>query len=104
MPRGFGAAPDALLLAHASDEDVQQRVAAILAGKAGADGRLSAAVGDWFPVGEGRTLEVLAQPYRSLRDLGVDADRLSVIDRIAEEGIAEGAYPGCQVVVMKDGL
>lgn len=103
VPRGFGAAPDALLLAHASDEDIQQRVVAILAGKAGVDGRLSAAVGDWFSVGEGRTLEMPAQPYRSLRDLGVDADRLSAIDRIAEEGIEQGAYPGCQVVVMKDG-
>ena len=25
------------------------------------------------------------------------------IDKIAEEGIREGAYPGCQVVVLKDG-
>ena len=28
---------------------------------------------------------------------------LAEIDKIAEEGIREGAYPGCQVVVLKDG-
>ena len=103
VPRDFGAAPDALVLAHSAESDVQLRVAALLTGKAGADGRLSARVGDWFSAGAGKTLEVPAQPYRSLRDLGVDADRLSAIDRIAEEGIREGAYPGCQVVVMKEG-
>lgn len=104
VPRDFGPAPDALLLAHSAETEIQHRVAAILTGQAGADGRLSAAVGRWFRVGEGKTLEVPSQqPYRSLNDLGVDADRLSVIDRIAEEGIEEGAYPGCQIVVWKDG-
>lgn len=104
VPRNFGPAPDALVLAHAADTEIQHRVAAILTGKAGADGRLSAAVGRWFKSGEGRTLEAAArQPYRSLNDLGVDAGRLSAIDRIAEEGIAEGAYPGCQIAVLKDG-
>ena len=104
VPRDFGPAPDALLLAHSAETEIQHRVAAILTGQAGADGRLSAAVGRWFRVGEGKTLEVPSQqPYRSLNDLGVDADRLSVIDRIAEEGIEEGAYPGCQIAVWKDG-
>ena len=104
VPRDFGPAPDALLLAHSAEPEIQHRVAAILTGQAGADGRLSAAVGRWFRVGEGKTLEVPSQqPYRSLNDLGVDADRLSVIDRIAEEGIEEGAYPGCQIAVWKDG-
>lgn len=104
VPRDFGPAPDALLLAHSAETEIQHRVAAILTGQAGADGRLSAAVGRWFRIGEGKTLEVPSQqPYRSLNDLGVDADRLSVIDRIAEEGIEEGAYPGCQIAVWKDG-
>ena len=104
VPRDFGPAPDALVLAHSAEPEIQHRVAAILTGKAGAEGRLSAGVGRWFKPGEGRILEVpVQQPYRSLNDLGVDADRLSVIDRIAEEGIEEGAYPGCQIAVWKDG-
>ena len=104
VPRDFGPAPDALVLAHSAEVEVQHRVAAILTGQAGADGRLSAAVGRWFKCGEGKVLEVpVQQPYRSLHDLGVDAGCLSAIDRIAEEGIEEGAYPGCQIAVWKDG-
>ena len=104
VPRDFGPAPDALVLAHSAEPEIQHRVAAILTGKAGAEGRLSAGVGRWFKPGEGRILEVpVQQPYRSLNDLGVDAGRLSAIDRIAEEGVAEGAYPGCQIAVWKDG-
>lgn len=30
-------------------------------------------------------------------------DKLRKIDELAQEGICEGAYPGCQIVVMKDG-
>ncbi|KAA6309406.1 hypothetical protein EZS27_039094, partial [termite gut metagenome] len=30
-------------------------------------------------------------------------DRLDVIDMIAKEGVSKGAYPGCQIVVFKDG-
>lgn len=103
VPRHLGPAPDVLVLAHEADEDVQRRVAAILTGKAGADGRLSVAVGDWFPAGAGQTLEVPAEPYYSLEENGIDASRLSAIDEIAEEGIRQGAYPGCQITVWKDG-
>lgn len=103
VPRRLGPAPDVLVLAHEAGEEVQRRAAAILTGKAGADGRLSAAVGDWFPAGAGFTLEAAVGPYRSLEENGVDASRLAAIDEIAEEGIRQGAYPGCQVAVLKDG-
>lgn len=103
VPRRWGAAPDVLILAHEAGKEVQCRVAAILAGKAGADGRLSAAVGDWFPAGSGRDVKAPSEPYYSLEENGVSADRLAAIDGIAEEGIRQGAYPGCQIVVMKDG-
>ena len=34
---------------------------------------------------------------------GMNSRLLAEIDKIAEEGIRGGAYPGCQVVVLKDG-
>lgn len=103
VPRRLGPVPDVLVLAHAADEVIQRRTAAILTGKAGADGRLSSAVGDWFPAGAGVSIKAPAEPYYSLEENGVDAARLSVVDDIAEEGIEQGAYPGCQIVVLKDG-
>ena len=35
---------------------------------------------------------------------GFDPDKLGLIDSIALEGIRSGAYPGCQIVVLKDGV
>lgn len=36
-------------------------------------------------------------------DVGVDASLLNRVDSIANDGIAKGAYPGCEVLAMKDG-
>ena len=103
VPRDFGPAPDVLLQAHQADEYFQRGAAAVLTGRAGADGRLAVAVGSWFAAGEGVDCRPSELPARPLEALGVDAARLAEIDRIAQEGIREGAYPGCQVVVWKDG-
>ena len=103
VPRDFGPKPDVLLQAHQTDEEMQRRAAAVLTGRAGADGRLAVAVGSWFAAGEGVDCFPSEASPRSLKELGVDAGRLAEIDRIAREGIREGAYPGCQVVVWKDG-
>lgn len=97
------AAAGAVVLAHSSGEEVQRQVARIACGEAGADGRLSASIGKLFAAGEGVTLVPHGKPCVVPEECGMDARRLQEIDRIAEEGIREGAYPGCQVVVLKDG-
>ena len=93
----------AVVLAHTSDEDVQRGVADILYGAMGADGRLSAGIGGAFAAGEGVTLEARSLPRYNPDEHGMDAGILSQIDEIVEEGIRKGAFPGCQVVVWKDG-
>ena len=95
---------DAVILAHSAQEDVQQHTAALLYGEAGSDGRLSASIGDVFAVGAGVTLEPHTQPRYNPVEHGMSAQRLAQIDEIAEEGIRQGAYPGCQVVIWKDGM
>ena len=42
-------------------------------------------------------------PHFVPEEYGINSRLLSRIDEIAEEGIREGAYPGCQIVVLKDG-
>ena len=93
----------AAVLAHSEGADVQRQVARLVCGEAGADGRLSASIGSWFAAGCGVTLAPQAKPRYVAGEHGMDAGKLAEIDRIAEEGIRQGAYPGCQVVVLKDG-
>ena len=93
----------AVVLAHSSDEDVQRGVADILYGVADADGRLSASIGGAFAAGEGVTIKARSLPRYNPDEHGMDAGILSQIDDIVEEGIRKGAFPGCQVVVWKDG-
>ena len=93
----------AVLLAHDSGEDVQRGVADMLYGAVGIDGRLSASIGGTFAAGEGVTIEAHSLPHCNPDEHGMDADTLSLIDDIVEEGIRKGAFPGCQVVVWKDG-
>lgn len=94
---------NAVVLAHTTNDDVQQQVAQIVYGRAGADGRLSASIGTLFPAGAGVTLTPQDAPRFLPEEHGMRAAGLEAIDKIAEEGIREGAYPGCQVVVLKDG-
>lgn len=94
---------EATVLAHSDDEDVQTQVAHILYGKAAVNGRLSASIDSLYAVGEGSTLESGARPHYRPEEYGLDPGLTRNIDEIANEGIRRGAYPGCQVVVMKQG-
>ncbi|AVM52489.1 beta-glucosidase-like glycosyl hydrolase [Bacteroides zoogleoformans] len=100
--RGVSAA-EAVVLAHSADEEVQRHVAEVLYGDAGADGRLSASIGGLFAAGMGERSGPHSMPHFVPEEYGMDSRLLAQIDEIAEEGIREGAYPGCQVVILKDG-
>ena len=71
-------------------------------GREKATGRISVEVKDYRLPGEGVDLES-TKKYRP-EDYGMDASVLSKVDEIALEGIKAKAYPGCQVLIMKDGL
>ncbi len=94
----------AVVLGHSHLGDVQRRTADILFAKATADGRLSASVGDLFPTGTGVTVapEKTAS-FPVPEEYGFSSSLLRAIDTIALDGIRQGAYPGCQVVVLRNG-
>lgn len=94
---------DAVLLAHVRDNAVQAHVADVLYGRAAATGRLSTSVGDLYAVNAGVDLMPMSVEEAVPADGGVDAGLLSAVDEIALEGIRERAYPGCQIVILKDG-
>ena len=102
----------AVILAHDTLAAVQVRAADVLYGRQVAGGRLSTSLGTLYAVGDGYKApaeDIAVEPsdepepvYRP-EDYGFDTVRLALIDSIALEGIARKAYPGCQVVVFKDG-
>ena len=100
--RGVSAA-DAVILAHSSMDDVQEQVARILYADATADGHLSASIGNLFATGDGLAITPKTPRHFVPDEYGVNSRLLARIDDIAKEGIKEGAYPGCQIVVLKDG-
>ncbi|MDL2247394.1 serine hydrolase [Bacteroides sp. OttesenSCG-928-J23] len=92
----------AVILCHANDREIQEHTANAIFGEAIIDGRLSASIGNAFKPGDGHTISAQTRRYNP-EEYGLNAKALLRIDSIARKGIAEGAFPGCQVVVMKNG-
>lgn len=93
----------AVVLTHSNESYLQRQTADILFAKATADGRLSASLGKLFKAGEGATITPQT-PRRFVPQEYVPYDSfMRQIDSIALEGIQQKAYPGCQIVILKDG-
>ena len=93
----------AVVLAHSDDKPVQKFVAEMLLGNKRVDGRLSVDYNDEYTAGLG----VVVDPDKPRRykpeEFGMDSKGLARIDSIAMYGIENGAYPGCHVLVWKNG-
>lgn len=93
----------AVVLGHSYNSDVQRQVADVLFAKASADGQLSASLGELFPTGAGVTITPKTSLHFVPEEYGLSSVHLKRIDSIALDGVRQGAYPGCQVVVLKNG-
>ncbi len=94
----------AVVLGHTDATNVQSHIADVIVGKEKADGRLSVAVGSLLKPGEGVTLgEETPREYKP-GDYAMNTEVLNKIDEIAKEGIEAQAYPGCQILILKDGI
>ncbi len=94
---------DVIIWAKENQYLAQDRVAQLLFGATAAEGKLTKAMGN-FKIGDGISTKANGRLKFGLpEELGIDAERLKEIDKIALNGIANGAYPGCQVVVSVKG-
>lgn len=93
----------AVVLAHSTGHEVQEQVADVLYAKASANGRLSAGLGGLFHTGAGVTITPKTAAHFVPEEYGMSSTVLQRIDSIAQVGIRQGMYPGCQVIVLKDG-
>ena len=91
------------LLACYEDDDITQNATANwLAGSIQAKGKLPVTVCDHLKFGDG----IVYNSYFPLvkpESVGMSSERLDKIDTIAENAIAKKAFPGCVVLVAKDG-
>lgn len=94
----------AVVLAHSEEADLQQYVADVLFARQPANGKLSMDIGWTFPAGTGCLIEPGMEPNEFIpEDYGLKSYVLQGIDSIAREGVAAGAYPGCRILVWKNG-
>ena len=93
----------AVVLGHSNDEVMQTYVADVLVGKEIPEGRVSVEVEGFLKPGSGVTLGKESVKVYRPQDYGMDPTVLNKIDEIVLEGIKAEAYPGCQVLILKDG-
>ncbi|UTW63244.1 serine hydrolase [bacterium SCSIO 12741] len=95
---------EALAMGYHDNEWYQDYMAQALFGAIPFEGKLPVSVGETFPVGTGLAEEAIGRFEYSLpEDLGINSSDLAQIDSIAWEGIRQGAYPGCQILVARKG-
>jgi len=103
---GFDAAAktDALIMGYQNSFYANRGAAELIFGGLGANGKLPVTVSDKFKVGTGLVVKSLNRfKYTAPEETGLLQKDLYQIDSIALNGIAAGAYPGCQVFVARKG-
>ncbi|TAJ14954.1 beta-N-acetylhexosaminidase [Marinilabiliaceae bacterium JC017] len=94
-----------LILTYECNETTRDLATQLIYGGIGASGRLPVSIGTIFSAGDGVNVKGLGRlKYTMGEELGLDSRYIIPrVDSIALQGIAEGAFPGCCVLVAKDG-
>jgi beta-N-acetylhexosaminidase len=92
-----------VMVAYNEDKDAQSVAAQVIFGARSAEGTLPVTVGN-YTYGSGVcTNASMRLKYGNPLEVGMDANILKRIDSIALKSIADRIFPGCQVLVAKDG-
>ena len=91
----------AVILGHSGSAAVQHFVAEVMMGREKATGSISVEVKGYRKPGD--KVDLKSTKIHRPEEYGMDASVLSKIDGIALEGIKGKAYPGCQILILKDG-
>ncbi|MDP1624029.1 MAG: glycoside hydrolase family 3 N-terminal domain-containing protein [Bacteroidales bacterium] len=94
--------PEAILVAHQDNPTTETAAAEAIFGGIGVNGKLPV-TSSVFAYGTGDETEKTRLELVLPEELGIPRQALNVIDSIALAGIASYAYPGCQVLLAKDG-
>ncbi len=93
----------AILMSY-EDTDVSQELSAqLLFGGIPAKGHLPVSVGD-FTAGTGEITGQIRLKYSIPEELRINDSRLQLIDSVVYSAIGNKAFPGCQIIGIKDGI
>ncbi|MCO4293161.1 serine hydrolase [Solitalea sp. MAHUQ-68] len=93
----------AILVGYDDNPNARSLVAQAIFGGIGVSGKLPVTVGASFKKGDGITTNAIRLEYAMPEAVGLKSSDLIRIDSIAQDGVNKKAYPGCVVLVAKDG-
>ncbi len=101
--RGSIANAKAVVCGYENIPEIQKSAAQVIMGGLPAKGRLPVSIPGLFNVGEGLETSKTRLTYQYPLEVKLSTSKLSRIDAIVKEGLKKEAFPGCQVLVAKNG-
>lgn len=92
-----------VVLAHTNEVYAQISAAQAVFGGISMNGIMPVAIGE-YEVNKGLTTPKTRLSYHLPEEVGIASERFNSIEKIALEGIRQKAYPGCQILIAKDGV
>jgi len=94
-----------LIVAYQDDKEAEELAAQLVFGAIGANGKLPVTVKDIYPIRSGIEITNIKRlKYTLPEEVKINSGYLQhLVDSIAELGIAKKAFPGCQVLIAKEG-
>ncbi|MFL5763404.1 MAG: glycoside hydrolase family 3 N-terminal domain-containing protein [Bacteroidia bacterium] len=95
---------EAVVMSYENNDYSESYSAQLIFGGIAATGKLPVTASDLYKIGTGIETQKVRFSYDIPEILGVDSKALNRIDSIAMKGIKEKVYPGCQILVAKNGV
>lgn len=96
---------EAIVIGYQEGPVYEEAIAQIIFGGRTARGQLPVSVGTHFPLNTGiSTPDNFRLGFGLPEDININRDCLSEIDSIVQKSIQDKAFPGCQIVIAKDGM
>ncbi|MDR1610120.1 MAG: serine hydrolase, partial [Candidatus Symbiothrix sp.] len=97
-------AAKSVVLAYEDTPGAQQAAAELIMGGIPAKGKLPVSISDLFDFGDGLKTQKVRLSYQEAPEVKMSSEILRKIESIVKEGIDNQAFPGCQVLIAKDGV
>ncbi len=94
---------EAIIVSYEENKYTNDLVGQLIFGGIGSKGKLPVTGSPYFKVGTGIETQPIRLKYSIPEEVGIASKKLSGIGWIAREAIKDRAFPGCQVLVAKNG-